>query len=57
MICVPNINDELWRMEAGLTLRSETASSLSYNTLNIAPSHDNMGIYVCISAAFPQAQS
>ncbi len=54
MICLPRINDELCRIEAGFTLLSETASSLSYKTLNIAPSHDMTGICLFVSASFPQ---
>ena len=45
MICFPSINDEFWRIEAGLTLLSETASSLSYMILANARSHDVTGIY------------
>jgi len=56
IICLPRIKDELWRIEAGFTLLSETASSLSYKILNIAPNHDMTGICSFVSAYLPEAE-
>ena len=49
MICFPSIKDEFLRMEAGLTLLSEIASSLSYMTFVNARNQDVMGIYLLVS--------
>lgn len=43
MICLPRINDELWIISAGLTLRSRMDSSLSLIILMKAPSQDSSG--------------
>ena len=48
IICFPSIKDELWRIEAGLTLLSETASSLSYIIFVKAASHAVRGICVMV---------
>ena len=52
MICFPNIKDAFWRMEAGLTLLSETASSLSYMIFVNARNQDVTGIYRFVSIYF-----
>lgn len=43
IICFPNIREALWRMSAGLTLRSEIDSSLSYAILIKPPIHAPIG--------------
>lgn len=52
IICFPSIKDEFWRMEAGLTLLSETASSLSYTIFVNARNQDVTGIYRFVSMYF-----
>lgn len=52
MICLPNIKDEFWRIEAGLTLLSETASSLSYKIFVKARNQEVTGIYRFVSLYF-----
>ena len=57
MVCFPKIKEALWRISAGLTLRSETDSSRSYRTLVKAMSHASIGIYCCASACPAHRQS